>query len=94
MRIDLTNSAASQIAAESSATQVSANNVSASGSAGAEDRTTLTSDTQSLASLVGNAMSSPEIRQDKVDSLTQAVNSGQYQLDPGAIAASMLDEHA
>jgi flagellar biosynthesis anti-sigma factor FlgM len=39
-------------------------------------------------------MSSPEIRQDKVDSLTQAVSSGQYQLDPGKIAASMLDEHA
>jgi flagellar biosynthesis anti-sigma factor FlgM len=39
-------------------------------------------------------MSSPEIRQDKVDSLTQAVNSGTYQLDPAKIAASMLDEHA
>jgi negative regulator of flagellin synthesis FlgM len=94
MRVDLTNTAASQIAAESSATQVSANNVSASGSSGAEDRTTLSSDTLSVSSLVSTAMNSPEIRQDKVDSLTQAVSSGTYQLDPGAIAGSMLDEQA
>jgi flagellar biosynthesis anti-sigma factor FlgM len=39
-------------------------------------------------------MNSPEIRQEKVDSLTQAVSSGTYKLDPGKIAASMIDEHA
>ena len=94
MRIDLTQTAASQIAPEPNSKQVGAANTAVSSLAGGEDRTTLTSDTQSLASLVGNAMSSPEIRQDKVDSLTQAINSGQYQLDPGAIASSMLNEHA
>ena len=94
MRIDLTQAAASQIATEPNAKQVSANNGATSALAGGEDRTTLTSDTQSLTSLVSTAMNSPEIRQDKVDSLTQAVNSGKYQLDPGKIAASILDEHA
>jgi negative regulator of flagellin synthesis FlgM len=94
MRIDLTQAAASQIATEPNSNQVSAANTAASGLADGEDRTTLTSGSQSLASLVGNAMSSPEIRQDKVDSLTQAVNSGQYRLDPGKIASSMLDELA
>ena len=94
MRIDLTQAAASQIATEPNPKQVGAANTAVSGLAGGEDRTTLSLDTQSLASLVGNAMSSPEIRQDKVDSLTQAVSSGQYQLDPGKIAASMLNEHA
>jgi flagellar biosynthesis anti-sigma factor FlgM len=45
-------------------------------------------------SSVSTAMNSPEIREDKVDSLTQAISSGQYELDPGKIAASMVDEHA
>jgi flagellar biosynthesis anti-sigma factor FlgM len=39
-------------------------------------------------------MSLPDIRQDKVASLRQAVTSGTYQLDPKKIAASMLDEQA
>lgn len=94
MRIDLTQAAASQIANEPNAKQVGANNGATSVLAGGEDRTTLTSDTQSLGSLVSTAMSSPEIRQEKVGSLTQAVSSGTYQLDPGKIAASMIDEHA
>ena len=94
MRIDLNQSAASQIATEANAPQVSANGASASGVAGGEDRTTFTSDTQSLSSLVKAAMGSPELREDKVASLQQAVSNGTYQLDPGKIAASMIDEHA
>jgi flagellar biosynthesis anti-sigma factor FlgM len=39
-------------------------------------------------------MSSPEIRQDKVSSLQQAVSSGQYKLEPDKIAGAMIDEHA
>jgi anti-sigma28 factor (negative regulator of flagellin synthesis) len=39
-------------------------------------------------------MSSPEVRQDLVDSLRLSVTSGQYELDPAQIASSMLDEHA
>jgi anti-sigma28 factor (negative regulator of flagellin synthesis) len=39
-------------------------------------------------------MSSPEIRQDLVSQLRDAVSSGQYMLDPSAIATSMIDEHA
>ncbi|MGO9433523.1 MAG: flagellar biosynthesis anti-sigma factor FlgM [Terracidiphilus sp.] len=94
MRIDLTNTAASQIAPEPNPKQVSANNVPATGLAGGEDRTSFKSDTQSLSSLVSTAMSTPEIRDDKVASLQQAVNSGNYKLDPSAIAGSMIDEHA
>jgi flagellar biosynthesis anti-sigma factor FlgM len=39
-------------------------------------------------------MNSPEIRQDKVDSLIKAISSGKYNLDPSEIASSMIDEHA
>jgi len=93
MRVDLTNVAANQVAAEPNPKQVSANSVNAS-LTGSEDRTSFTSDTQSLSSLVSTAMSSPEIRNDKVASLQQAINTGNYKLDPQAIAGSMIDEHA
>lgn len=94
MRVDLNNVAANQIAAEPNAQQVNANSASASGVSGSEDRTSFKSDTQSLSSLVNQALSSPEIREDKVASLQQAISSGNYKLDPQKIAGSMVDEHA
>lgn len=93
MRIDLTQATASQIASEPNSKPVSAQNVNVSDVAG-EDRTTLSSSQQSLSALVSSAMSSPEIRQDKVDILKQAIDSGTYKLDPGKIAESMIDEQA
>jgi negative regulator of flagellin synthesis FlgM len=93
MRIDLNSAAASQIVSEQNDKPVSSTSLPASNVA-REDRTTLSSDTQSLSSLVSSAMSSPEIRDDKVASLQQAISSGTYKLDPGAIASSMIDEHA
>jgi flagellar biosynthesis anti-sigma factor FlgM len=94
MRIDLFNTAASQILSEQSAQQVNGKNVANSDQVDGEDRTTLTSDSTSIDSLVSTALNSPEVRQDLVDSLKQAVNSGQYELDPGKIAASIVDEQA
>ena len=93
MRIDL-NQAASQIANESNSKPVDAENVAASDLANSGDRTTLTSTQQSLNALVSTAMSSPEVRQDRVDSLKQAISDGTYELDPEQIAASMIDERA
>ncbi|HTV16402.1 MAG TPA: flagellar biosynthesis anti-sigma factor FlgM [Acidobacteriaceae bacterium] len=92
MRIDLTNSAAGQIASEVSAKAAGAQGASAADSH--EDRTTLTSGAGSVESLVSQAMSSPEVRADKVASLKEAIGNGSYQLDPAGIAASMIDEHA
>lgn len=94
MRIDLTQSAASHISNGPTAQPVIADRAEVAGSAGEEDRTTLSSDTASLQSLVSTAMSSPEIRQDKVDSLRTAVSGGTYPLDANKIALSMIDEHA
>jgi len=94
MRIDLTQASASQIASEPSPKQVNAENIAATDIADGGDRTTLTSTQQSLSELVSTAMSSPEIRQDRVDSLTQAISNGSYELDPAKIAASMIDEQA
>jgi flagellar biosynthesis anti-sigma factor FlgM len=94
MRIDLFNTAASQILSEQSAQQVNGKNVDNSGQVDGEDRATLSSDSTSIGSLVSAALNSPEVRQDLVDSLKQAVGSGQYELDPGKIAASIIDEQA
>jgi flagellar biosynthesis anti-sigma factor FlgM len=43
-----------------------------------------------LNSLVEQALHAPETRQDKVDSLRQAVQSGQYSVDPHEIAGAIL----
>jgi len=94
MRIDLYNSAASQIGNEPNSKQVNAQNVPVSESDSGGDRTTLTSGSGSISALTSEAMNSPEIRQDKVQSLQQAISSGQYKLDPDAIAGAMIDEHA
>jgi flagellar biosynthesis anti-sigma factor FlgM len=94
MRIDLFNSTASELSSEQTSQKVSAENAARSGQPNAEDRATLSSDSASVGSLVNTALSSPEVRQDKVDSLKQAVNSGQYDLNPGKIAASIIDDHA
>lgn len=94
MRIDLNNSAASELASEQASLQKSAGNVAKQSAFSTEDRATLTSDSTSIGSLVSTAMNSPEVRQGIVDSLKQSVKSGQYELDPGKIASSMVDDHA
>lgn len=93
MRIDLYNLASSGIDGDSSAKSSPVKQLQDAGSA-TEDRTSLSSDSSSVGSLVSTAMSSPEVRADKVASLQQQVQSGTYQLDPEKIAASMIDEHA
>ena len=94
MRIDLYNSLASQISSETSSQAANAKTRATSSGVDQGDRTTLTSDSTSVSSLASTALSSPEVRQDKVDSLRQAIGSGQYQLDPVKIAGSMIDDHA
>lgn len=92
MRVDLSNTSASQLDNSLNSQQVNAG--SASSVAGAEDHATLTSGEGSVSSLVSTAMASPEIREDKVASLQQAISNGQYELDPAKIAASMINEYA
>ncbi len=96
MRIDLSNSAASQLSSDLSSRRVGvqADAPSSAKSQGIseDDRTTLTSDTASLSSLVSTALSSPEVRQGKVDNLRQAISNGEYQVDPASVAAAMVGE--
>jgi flagellar biosynthesis anti-sigma factor FlgM len=94
MRIDLFNSAASELSSEQASQKARVENAPNPDQSHGEDRATLSSDTASVGSLVSTAMNSPEVRQDKVDSLKQAVNNGQYDLNPAKIAASIIDDHA
>ena len=102
MRIDLSNAAAGQLSSDLSstkvatqtATQSAAQTAAQSGSVSHEDHATLTSDSTSVSSLVSAALNSPAVRQGKVDSLRQAITSGQYRIDPSSIAASMVGESA
>ncbi len=94
MRIDLFNSSAAQIASEVTAQPAKTGDTSTPGTEDAGDRTTLTSGSAAVSSLVSEAMNTPAIRQDIVQGLQQQIASGQYKLDPDQIAAAMIDEHA
>ncbi len=91
MKIELSGAAAVQApverALERSTKQVS----SAPTSAVAQDRTTL-SESASVASLVGQALSTPVVRQDKIDALRQSISSGNYTIDAGKIADAITRE--
>ena len=60
----------------------------------ADDTASLSFDRASVGSLVSQAMASPDVRQDKVDALRQAISSGQYKVEPTKIAEAMLQEPA
>jgi negative regulator of flagellin synthesis FlgM len=57
-----------------------------------EDSDRFPEDTVSVSALAAKALQMPEVRQDKVDNLRQSVSSGEYQIDPSAIAAAMANE--
>ena len=55
-----------------------------------DDRVTLGSSESAVRSLTAQAMEIPQIRQDKVDQIREAINNGTYNLDPLAIADAMI----
>jgi flagellar biosynthesis anti-sigma factor FlgM len=59
-----------------------------------EDTASLSFDRASVGSLVSQALASPEVRQDKVDALRQAISSGEYKVEPDKIADAMLQQPA
>jgi flagellar biosynthesis anti-sigma factor FlgM len=57
-----------------------------------EDTASFSTGHATIADLSVQALSSPEVRQQKVDALRNAIQSGEYQIDPGAIADTMIQE--
>ncbi|HEY1462904.1 MAG TPA: flagellar biosynthesis anti-sigma factor FlgM [Terriglobales bacterium] len=56
----------------------------------ADESTELGGDSVTLSSLASKALESPEVRQDKVDSLRSAIQNGSYSVDPDQIADAMI----
>ena len=88
MKIEGINPATSQLPVDNVAARVS-NSGPATTQAAAQDWTSFHSDSTSVQSLTTQALNSPEVRQGTVDALRQAVNSGQYEIDPNRIATAM-----
>lgn len=91
MKIEFNSSVPSQAVADRTAKHVADSGVSVSSSATA-DRTTLSTSAPSLSSMVSEAMKAPSVRQDKVNSLREAVSSGTYQIDAAKIAGSLMSD--
>lgn len=94
MKINLSSTPDPIVTPQSNQTNASATDSVQTGQIqnGGEDRTTLAFDHANISALVNQAMSSPEVRQDKVDALRQAVSSGEYKVDAGKVADAMLPE--
>lgn len=92
MKVDLNSLATSQIALERGAKQVS--NGTSSTQAATEDRISIHSESLSVKSLTSQALNSPAIRQDKVDTLQQSVTSGTYKPEASKTAEAMIEQDA
>lgn len=93
MKIDLNTVVASQLPTSRGTKQASSDGAVDSANV-AVDRTTFSTDSASVHSLAKQALSSPEIRQDKVDALSQAVTSGTYTVDANKIASGIIAENS
>ena len=92
MRIDLNRTAANDVAAEQQTKQVAAAEHSKTNAVAHEDTTSFSTDSVAVSDLTAKALQTPEVRQDKVNSLRQAVQNGSYKVDPQAVADAMLKE--
>jgi flagellar biosynthesis anti-sigma factor FlgM len=55
-----------------------------------EDTATLSSERVNATALTARVLASNEIRQDKVEALRQAIQKGDYRIEPSQIAAAMI----
>ena len=88
MRIDLNSPFQRGAQAEKSGKPSKSTNVHASR---VSDDAGLSEDSVTLSSLALKALESPEVRQDKVDGLRQAIQNGQYSVNPQQVAEAMLN---
>lgn len=89
MRIDVNNPAASLLSADWSQSQA-AKRVSGGAEKAAEDRTSFSPAGSMVQALTMQALQMPEVRQDRVEALRQAVAGGTYSLDAAGIAAAIV----
>jgi flagellar biosynthesis anti-sigma factor FlgM len=92
MRIDLNHTPQLPEPNRSSAQSASAAaNASASEVLGGEDQAQLSGTHAQVLALVAQASQLPEVREERVQQLRQAIQSGQYQASPENTASAVLD---
>jgi len=57
-----------------------------------EDTATLTADSARVKELTVMALDSASLRQDKIEALRQAIQNGEYKLDPRKMAEAMIEQ--
>ena len=90
MKVELNNSLTTQGIQDRPSAKVSSASVSSANVS--QDRTTFSSKAQSVQSLVGQALSSPQVRQDRVNALKSSIASGEYKVDANKIAGAIISE--
>lgn len=94
MRINSLNQSVGHALSETNAQPVRTQSDEVLAATDSGDRATLTSQPSVASSLTEKALQSPEVRQDQVSSLKDAVKNGQYQLDPQQIARAIMDDQS
>ena len=90
MKVELNNSLTTQGIVDRPSAKVSSASVSSANVS--QDRTTFSSKTQPVQSLVSQALSSPEVRHDRVNALKSSIASGDYKVDANKIAGAIISE--
>jgi negative regulator of flagellin synthesis FlgM len=90
MQINLNHVSSNEIDLEKSSTDKASQQSSLVNTTVA-DRTSLKNDSATVNSLKQQALAAPDVRQDKVDSLKQQIQSGQYNANPAETAKAMRE---
>jgi len=90
MRIDLNQLSLGNVGNEVNGKKVAGKH---SGSTSPEDKASFSSDSLDIPSLEAQVLASPDIRQDKVEALRQAIQNGEYSVEPDKIAQAILQQN-
>lgn len=90
MRIDLNNILLNSVEREDKTRKAASK---APNAPSVEDKASLSVDTLSVSSLEAQAMAAPAVRQDKIDALRQAIQNGEYKVEPEKVAHAILEQN-
>jgi len=90
MRIDLNQLSLGNVEREDKARKASGKG---QGAPAVEDKASFSSDSLNLSSLEAQALASPEVREGKVEALRQAIQNGDYKVEPDKIAQAILQHN-
>jgi flagellar biosynthesis anti-sigma factor FlgM len=92
MRIDANQPLSNPLATETAAAKSGKSSSTSSVSSG--DDASFSANAGGISALEANVLATPDVRQQKVAALQQAIRQGSYVVDPGQIADAMLNEAA